>query len=143
MSVLAGSCHCGAIAVQFDTAIAPRDLELRACQCSFCRKHNARTSVDPRGHVTFRDTAGALQRYRFGLSTGDFLVCGRCGVYLGAVCDTARGPVATLNVNCLEAPELEGRAAEPVSYEGESSPARLERRAGAWTPSVVLAAPSP
>src|SRR5437868_9753855 len=80
------SCHCGALAFTFETAIPGSRWQIRACQCSFCRRHAARTTSDPAGRVSFRlrDT-GSLLRYRFGLRTADFLVCHHCGVYMAAV----------------------------------------------------------
>ncbi len=38
---LKGGCHCGAIGVELQCKCAPHALILGACQCSFCRKHNA------------------------------------------------------------------------------------------------------
>jgi hypothetical protein len=78
-----------------------------------------------------------VERYRFGSRTADYLLCRRCGVYVGAVCETSSGPRAVLNVNCLD-----DRAAftqTPVSpdYDGEAAEARLERRAANWMPAAV------
>src|ERR687887_204669 len=47
-----GQCHCGAIRVELTTDRQPSDQVLGACQCSFCRKHNARAFSDPKAHVT-------------------------------------------------------------------------------------------
>jgi len=107
---------------------------VRACQCSFCRAHGARTTSDPNGSVTF-DIADAskLERYRFGTKTTDFLICNGCGVYLAAVLTSARGQFATLNVNAMQSlPDL--AEAAPVSYDGESSEHRMARREQRWTP---------
>ena len=89
-----GQCHCGNLAVTFRSAAAPEDTPVRACQCSFCRKHNTRAVADPNGEaqITVRDES-ALQRYRFGLGTAEFLVCGRCGVYIAAVMTEGRRPL--------------------------------------------------
>jgi hypothetical protein len=129
--VLYGGCHCGAVRVEFETAVAPAELPLRACQCAFCRAHGARTTADPQGRVRF---LGPLKRYRFGLGTADFLLCPECGVYLGALCADAEGQWATLNVNCLDEGAAFAQAAHPVSYEGEDAAGRLARRKARWTP---------
>lgn len=126
-----GGCHCGAVRVEFETAAAPADLAIRACQCSFCRGHGARTAADPQGRVRF---LGPLRRYRFGLRTADFLLCAECGVYLGALYADSDGAWATLNVNCLEDRAAFRERAEPVSYAGESVEARAARRKARWTP---------
>lgn len=128
----AGSCHCGALTVEFesDTPLAPR-----ACQCSFCRKHGARTVTDPAGKVTLRIGPQAL-RYRFGSETSDYILCGQCGVYLGAIAEIDGGTYATLNLNAFDDPQLE-LTATPVSYDGESAEAKAERRRRRWTPALL------
>lgn len=77
----------------------------------------------------------SVQRYRFGLRTADFLVCGKCGVYIAAMVVTPRGRFATLNINALEE-KLHVPEATSVSYEGESAGQRLHRRERSWTPVV-------
>jgi len=46
-----GQCHCGAIRLQLISDKPPSEQILGACQCSFCRKHNARAFSDPRAQV--------------------------------------------------------------------------------------------
>ena len=41
MTTLTGGCHCGNMRVAFETSLDPRNLPLRGCQCSFCRRHGA------------------------------------------------------------------------------------------------------
>ena len=133
-----GSCHCGAIAFRFCPSRPPQDWQIRACQCSFCRRHRARTTSDPAGRVSFqiRDER-ALVRYRFGARTADFLVCRKCGVYLAAVLTSGDAQLATLNVNALCEP-LAFENVVAVSYDGESAEARRQRRAQRWTPVVEM-----
>src|SRR3546814_19511225 len=66
---------CGAIAVRYESAAAPAETEVRACQCSFCRKHGSRAVSDSQGKltVTIHDAKG-VQRYRFGLATADYFL---------------------------------------------------------------------
>lgn len=81
-----GGCHCGAIKISYESALAPEETEVRACLCSFCRKHGSRAVSDPQGKITLTiHEAEAVQRYRFGLGTADYFLCGRCGVYVAAV----------------------------------------------------------
>ena len=125
----AGQCHCGAIRFAFETeeALAPR-----ACQCGFCRKHNARTVADPAGSAVL--TLGAeAARYRFGSKTTDFLICGRCGVYVGAAVELDGRLYVTLNLNAFDDPRLD-LAGAPVSYDGEDAIANADRRRLKWTP---------
>lgn len=129
-----GRCHCGAIGYSFRTLIEPARWAVRACQCTFCRAHGARTTTDRDGSVSFRIAEpGQLNRYRFGSGTTDFFVCGGCGVYLAAVLTSGGRQFATLNVNAMQpAPEIS--AAQPVDYDGESADDKRGRREQRWTP---------
>jgi hypothetical protein len=137
-TTLTGRCHCGNVELTFTTPRPAGELVVGSCTCSFCRSHGARTSRDPDGRVEITVHAGeCLTRYRFGLGTADFLVCGRCGVYVAAVMVDGGACWATVNVNTLdEPPPL--RAAVPMSFEGESAAARIARRKATWTPAVVV-----
>src|ERR1043166_5461140 len=85
MSTYPGSCHCGAIQIAYTTDKKPEEMRPGRCSCTFCRRHGARTMGDPAGSVEFRANPGALGRYRFGLGITDYLVCSKCGAYVGAV----------------------------------------------------------
>ena len=86
MSAWLGRCHCGAVGFEYRTSMPPAEWSVRACQCSFCQKHGAAYTSDAAGSVRFmHEDAAALSRYRFGHKTADFVFCGRCGGYLGAV----------------------------------------------------------
>jgi hypothetical protein len=129
-----GCCHCGAIQFVFRTAILPQQWPLRACQCSFCRSHGARTTSDPGGALEFRIAdPSKLRRYRFGTRTSDFLLCSDCGTYVAATIKTAAGRYATLNVNAIR-PQPALPDATPVSYDQESAVDRQARRERLWTP---------
>jgi len=136
MNVFEGRCHCGAIGFVFRASQPPAEWSVRACQCSFCRRHGARTTSDPKGSVSFRIAdRERLGRYRFGARSCDFLVCRECGVYLAALLTSSAGQFATLNVNTISRP-LDVPDAVHVSYEGESGEERRRRRESRWTPVV-------
>jgi hypothetical protein len=124
-----GQCHCGAIRIAFETS---RPLAPRACQCSFCRKHGARSVSDPEGAATLAFSAGPT-RYRFATRAADYLLCGRCGVYVGAMVEEAGIALVTLNLNAFDDPHPELEAV-PVSYDGESAAERAASRRRRWTP---------
>ena len=129
-----GGCHCGALTFRFETAKAPRDWSVRACQCSFCRAHAALSASDPDGSIAFAETRkGALHRYRFGQKTADFLVCRDCGVYIGATIETPRGPFGIVNVRALKVIPDDLPAAQPMHYEAESMEERTARREQRWS----------
>ena len=145
MGTIEGGCHCGNLRFALATAFTPASLPLRACQCSFCRAHGAVSTSDPAGRVqlAIRDPARVI-RYRFGLQLADFLVCGGCGVYVGA--QMAEGPDCwmVLNANTLDAVDaVRDRAAEPMDYDGEDASGRIARRKARWTPVAQAAAIPP
>jgi len=134
LHVFEGRCHCGAVGFILRTVQEPARWTVRACQCSFCRGHGARTISDPGGSVTFQITdASKLKRYRFGTGSTDFLVCGECGVYVAALISSGRGQFATLNINTIRVP-LNAPQPEQVSYDEESVEQRQARRERRWTP---------
>ena len=128
-----GGCHCGAIRLEFET---DKPLAPRACQCGFCRRQDARMVSDPEGSTTLT-FGGDTRRYRFGTGTTDFLFCGRCGIYVGAVAELDGRSYATLNLNAFDEPLLD-LAAEPVSYEGETAGQKAVRRRRKWTPALIV-----
>jgi hypothetical protein len=133
-----GGCHCGNLRLTLRLAVAPSAAPLRACSCSFCRGHGTRTTSDPNGAVELRAADWSLvERYRFGTRTADYLVCRRCGVYVGAVCETAAGPRAVINTNCLDSRAAFTGVAAPSDRDGEATADRTARRAATWTPAVL------
>ena len=85
-SLHTGGCHCGNLKLQLLTELRPEEFEIRACQCSFCRKHATLAIADPKGEVELRvEEPEQFGRYSFGQRTIDFLLCRICGVYVGAV----------------------------------------------------------
>jgi len=135
MIVYRGQCHCGAVGFEFRTSIATADWSVRACQCSFCLKHGGVYTSDPAGSVRFaHEDPSFLSRYRFGHKTADFVFCGRCGGYLGAVTEEGGQALMVINLRALD-PQPQGLpAAQPLSYEGEMSGDRNTRRSARWTP---------
>ncbi len=135
MSVYRGQCHCGAVGYEFRTERAPAIWSIRACQCSFCLKHAGVYTSDSAGSVRFTHADPAqVTRYRFGHKTADFVFCGRCGGYLGAVTEEDGRALMVLNIHSLD-PRTEGLPdAQPMSYEGENPDDRNIRRSARWTP---------
>lgn len=138
MTTFLGRCHCGNIEVVLETALTPEQLPLRACGCSFCRRHRARTTADPKGRarITVHDPA-PLAGYRFAHATADFLVCRVCGVYVAAVLSDGGSAWAILNVNAFDDQAAFWREAMAVVYDGESPEARRARRRRQWTPAEI------
>ena len=137
-----GGCHCGNITVALDLSLPPEEMPLRSCSCSFCRAHGTRTLSDRTGQVEITATDWSqVERYRFGSRTADYILCRRCGVYIGAVCDTATGLRAVINTNCLQDRAAFTQAPAAPDYDGEPTESRLARRSTNWMP-AILHAPS-
>lgn len=134
--VITGRCHCGNVAYEFHSTLEVDELQPRACDCTFCRAHGAKCVSDAKGAATIsvRDNAN-LTRHRFGMGTADFLVCGVCGVYLGALITQDGVTKATLN---LRASRFHDLMASSVSYGPENEATRIARRMQAWTPATLL-----
>jgi hypothetical protein len=130
MTLYEGACHCGAVSARFETAIAPDEMDVRADQCGFCRRHAAKTVSDPAGMLALGFREAAVERYRFGTRSSDFIVCRSCGAYMAAVIDG----FGVLNVVGADIGAFADRPARPVNYDDESGETRLARRRERWTP---------
>ena len=132
--VFDGRCHCGNITYAFKATAGLDELGLRACQCSFCRAHGARTTSDPAGalQLWIKDES-RLTRYRFGLKTANFLICTRCGVFVGAMMSEAERSWMTINANTFAPPPLTHPLA-PMDFSSEDATVRTARRKAKWTP---------
>lgn len=130
-----GACHCGAIGFTYRTGIDPEKWSIRACQCTFCRAHDALSTSDPAGEIAFTASRPELlQKYRFGLKTADFLLCKSCGVYIGAVIASAAGAFGIVNVRALQDAPDNLAATLPIKYDDEDVGGRVSRREQRWTP---------
>jgi hypothetical protein len=136
MTTFDGGCHCGAVAVRFETAQQADAVQIRACGCTFCRKHASRNASDPDGALTIFADDGALEVYRFGAEVTDFLLCKTCGVYVAATMAEDGAACGTVNLNVLDDPTLAARGAELVSYDAESGGDKIARRRRVWTPTA-------
>jgi len=137
-----GGCHCGRLRVSFTTARAPTELPLRACQCTFCRKHGGLTTSDPEGEVVLTaDEVPPGGWYRFGTGMTEFWVCPRCGVYVAGYVEAGGQGRAVVNTRALDARAEFTQAPAPMDYGQETQEARLQRRMRVWTPARVRLVP--
>jgi hypothetical protein len=128
-----GSCHCGAVRLQFETSLNPEDIEVRACQCSFCIKHGSRAVADPKGSLIISvQDASQLKHYRFGLRTADYLLCASCGVYVAAVTTDDEEPRAVVVINVLDDRDLFNRDPVAVDFDAEDKVVRVARHRERW-----------
>src|SRR5690349_19923424 len=113
VSKLSGSCHCGAIRGTLAATKPAAELQVRACQCSFCTRHGAMPESDPTGRATIELDRAALAPNHIGTRTGTSLICGRCGMYDGVIVEDGGNTWSALNVRGLAIPEFAGRTPEP------------------------------
>ena len=137
--LIRGKCHCGNISFSLAWDPDPKEIPARACSCSFCLKHGGLWTSNPRAalEVTIADPA-RVSRYAFGTETAEFHICARCGI-VPVVTSRLDGRLyAVVSVNAFENvdPALLRRA--PVSYDGEATDSRLERRKRNWISDVRL-----
>ena len=133
-----GGCHCGNLRLTLRLSQPPHETRLRACGCSFCRANQTRTTSDPNGAVDiWAKDWSQVERYRFGTATADFLICKRCGIYIGAAAETAAGWRSVTNLNSLDDRALFTNRPTPTDHDGETQENRIARRAVNWTPTTI------
>jgi len=140
MQVYRGKCHCGRVEIAFGTKAAHSSLDVRACGCSFCSRHGARTVSDPDGTLSIRAAGGDVLAYRFGLGISDFLLCRSCGCYVAVTMDDPDGVIGAANVLMLDQRSLFTTPAAPRDYGAEDEAGRRARRRTIWTPVAALPA---
>ncbi|RJT39995.1 aldehyde-activating protein [Mesorhizobium waimense] len=130
-----GGCHCGNIHLTFESEIEPPQIEVRACQCSFCTRHGSRAAADPAGRliIAVKDET-RLRKYQFGLRTADYLICRECGVYVAAIAGDKSDARAIVNINALDGRMQFSREPVAVNFDAESRESRLARRRSFWMP---------
>ena len=129
-----GACHCQNIEIRLESDKTALELGLRTDTCSFCNKHHALYTSDPRGalYIAFRE-AHLVERYRFGTKTADFLLCKACGVFVAAY--MPEPALAVINVNALEARgAFLANELHVTNLDAETLEQRLTRRKARWTP---------
>lgn len=139
-----GACHCGNLSISIQLSGPAQDIELRACQCSFCQRHGAKTFADPRGKAIISIGLHGVIRYQFGLHVSDYLICPVCGVYVVAMMpEHEHGLLATINAVGLSISCLQEQPAMPVDYGHETSAVRIKRRRSNWMPIEIHTGASP
>ena len=140
MSGYKGGCHCGNIAVTFETNKAATDFIPRACDCSFCRKHSTRALSDPAGHIHLNvQREDDLNRYQFGTKATEFLICRSCGVYVSAYMPDGDVAFANVLASVLHDPDRFG-SGELTDYGNEDEAGKRARRRQKWTPATLTVA---
>ncbi|NOT89358.1 MAG: aldehyde-activating protein [Lysobacter sp.] len=137
-AVLHGGCHCGKVRVVFETALLPSSLQPRACDCSFCRSHDAAWVSDADGRIRIdADDAIDVRSERQGSGTARFLLCAHCGVPVVVVFEAEAERFGAVNARCLV--DRAVFAAEVIASPQRLSPAeRVDRWRTLWARDVVV-----
>lgn len=132
-----GTCHCQAIGFAFHTAVPVGQWGMRTCECTFCQAHGPLYTSDPAGKLEFFEReAGLLNRYRFGTRNADFMLCARCGVYVGARMESEDRAFGIINIRALRPIPRGLPEAKAMNYDGEAGGERTQRWEARWTPIV-------
>lgn len=126
MRRIEGACHCANIRFTFELPEPDGAIRVRACGCTFCRKHGGVYSSHPAGRLAARITDPALvKRYRFGTETADFHICRQCGVVPFATSTIDGRVYAVVNVNSFDGVGAGELASSPSDFDGETVDSRL------------------
>jgi hypothetical protein len=72
-----GSCHCGAVRFEIETAV----VELTTCDCSICRRKNALMIKVHESQFSLLAGDQSLTEYQFHTKTARHFFCKVCGIY--------------------------------------------------------------
>lgn len=139
MRKIEGKCHCGNIGFDLLWPESGKMLAVRACGCTFCRKHGGVYTSHPDARLETRIVdAQCVNKYAFGTQTADFYVCTRCGVVPFITSVIEGNLFAVVNVNTFENVDPSELDGSPSDFDGESVEGRLERRKRNWISAVSL-----
>ena len=80
MRHITGGCHCGNVTFDLHVPVSGATIPVRACSCTFCRKHGGVYTSHPDARLEARIAErDEVNRYQFGHRTAEFYVCRRCG----------------------------------------------------------------
>jgi hypothetical protein len=131
-----GGCHCGNISLDLELSRLPNTYSPRACDCTFCIKHGAAYISDPQGSLRIQIRNGEHSRiYRQGSGTAELLLCGNCGVLIGALYRDRDRAYATINVKVTARPADFGTE-QSASPQTLSQPDKDSRWKSLWFANV-------
>ena len=133
-----GGCHCGNISLELELSRLPNTYSPRACDCTFCTRHGAAYISDPQGSLRIQIRERERSSiYRQGSGRAEFLLCGNCGVLIGALYRDRDDLYATLNVKVTNRPTDFGpeQSASPQTL---SESDKVSRWKSLWFSNVIV-----
>jgi len=137
MESFSGACHCQNIRYKlYWPASAPKP-QARACQCSFCQKHQGVYTSHPDAQLDISlEDSHQVHRYTFGTKTAEFHICQQCGVVPFVTSEIQGKTYAVVNVHTLESLKVPIQESKPSDFDSESAEQRLSRRQQSWIAQV-------
>lgn len=105
-----GSCHCGRVAFEVEGEIP----DVKECNCSHCSRKGYLLWFVPRDHLRLNTSQDGYATYRFNKHVIDHHFCPDCGCAPFATGQGPAGPIAAVNVRCLEGVDLASLKRVPV-----------------------------
>ncbi len=134
-----GACHCKNIRFVLMWPGSVADISIRACGCTFCRKHTGSWTSDSDANlVAVIDDESSVSKYRFGTKTADFYVCSICGVVPFVTSEIDDKLYAVVNVSSFSDIDINTLSRSPTNFDGEEVGGRLERRKRNWIADVQI-----
>ena len=132
-----GGCHCGNVSFELAWEPDPTEIPARACTCSFCAKHGGVWTSTPNGalRVNVNDPS-LVSKYSFGTGTALFHVCSRCGAAPVVTSEIEGRLYAVVSVNAFNDVDSSLLRRAPISFDGETTETRLDRRKRHWIADV-------
>ncbi|MFQ5970778.1 MAG: GFA family protein [Alphaproteobacteria bacterium] len=138
MRRITGKCHCGNIAYELVWP-DPGQIPVRACTCTFCRKHGGVYTSHPDARLEVRiSDLGRVNKYAFATRTARFYVCRDCGAVPFVHSAIEGTDYAVVNVNTFEGVDPSELRRSAADFEGEKTADRLARRQRTWIPRVSI-----
>lgn len=109
-----GSCHCGSVRFSASGEID----KVFDCNCSHCSRKGYLLWFIPRDQFTLKSPEESLSTYTFNKHAIKHHFCPTCGCAPFGFGEGPSGPMASINVRCLEGielPELEVQAVDGKS----------------------------
>ena len=101
--IYTGGCHCGNIALVFNSRLCSTEIEPRACDCDFCQKYAAAYVSDPDGSLEVKiQNRDEILCYTQGSGVAIFTICRVCGVLTFVRHNTDGSIYAAINARTLD-----------------------------------------
>lgn len=134
---LPGQCHCGNLEHKVMLPAHQTSATACVCRCGFCRLHQPLWLGVPASHYYLRaEDPSAVQPYRLGHPSADYILCPHCGVVMCALTRCDGRWLAMANTVTLVVPATLTLDQDVFHPGNETAAVRKARRLRAWIPQV-------